>query len=635
MTQNGKLNKMVNKTEYYFKRARQVARDEGPSELIRQTKRRFNVGTVSKRTATFDPLAVTAQGKTNRTSPFKDLCVGVIMDDFSLLAWGEEFSIVPILPGEESKLKSYELDLFLVESAWDGNGGAWKYQLTGGSAPSTALSVIVEQCKQLGIPTAFWNKEDPPHFEEFLDTARLFDFVFTSDVNLVDAYKHALGHDRVWPLSFAAQPAIHNPIRTDMPNYQKGDVAFAGMYFAHKYPERREQMEMLLGGAMDASGHLEDGLRIFSRFEGKDERYLFPQPFSQRVVGSLPYEKMIAAYKNFKVFLNVNSVVDSPSMCSRRVFELLASGTPVVSTWSKALEETFPSTELVLVDSREEATLSIRALVNSPELRDRLVHRAQRRIWESHTYTTRAMEILERVSPSESEGLKTKPKVSVICSTVREGQLKHVFEQVGRQSGVDVELILVLHGIQVGDKEIANFAEEAKVHQYRVLREERSSSLGECLNAGIAASSGDFIAKFDDDDFYFASYLLDMYNSWSFSGADLVGKQANYAFLGNEELLIVRRPEREHRWTNFVAGPTFFGPRNTFAENKFEARSRGEDTAFIRSLLRKGGKIYSTDRFNFVQMRNAGQHTWEVSNASFLANGQVVGIGRNFEAVEC
>ncbi|MDU2587502.1 MAG: glycosyltransferase [Corynebacterium sp.] len=626
---------MVNKTEYYFKRARQVARDEGASELIRQTKKRLNVGPVSNRTATFDPLAVTAQGKTNRTSPFKELRVGVIMDEFSLLAWGEEFTIVPILPGDESKLQSQEFDLFLVESAWNGNGGAWKYQLTGSSAPSTALSVIVEKCKQLGIPTAFWNKEDPPHFEEFLDTARLFDFVFTSDVNLVGAYKQALGHDRVWPLSFAAQPTIHNPIRTDMPNYQKGDVAFAGMYFAHKYPERREQMELLLGGAMDASGHLEDGLRIFSRFEGRDERYLFPQPFSQRVVGSLPYRKMISAYKNFKVFLNVNSVVDSPSMCSRRVFELLASGTPVVSTWSKALEKTFPSTELVLVDSREEATLSIRALVNSPELRDRLVHRAQRRIWRSHTYTTRAMEILERVSPSEFGSLKTRPKVSVICSTVREGQLKHVFEQVGRQSGVDVELVLVLHGIQVGDQEIANFAEEARVRQYRVLRKERSSSLGECLNAGVAASSGDFIAKFDDDDFYFASYLLDMYNSWSFSGADLVGKQANYAFLVNEDMLIVRRPEREHRWTNFVAGPTFFGPRNTFVENKFESFSRGEDTAFIRSLLRKGGKIYSTDRFNFVQMRNAGQHTWEVSNTSFLANGRVVGIGQNFESVEC
>ena len=113
MTRSGRLDKMVNKTEYYFKRARQVARDEGASELIRQTKKRLNVGPVSNRTATFDPLAVTAQGKTNRTSPFKELRVGVIMDEFSLLAWGEEFTIVPILPGDESKLQSQEFDLFL------------------------------------------------------------------------------------------------------------------------------------------------------------------------------------------------------------------------------------------------------------------------------------------------------------------------------------------------------------------------------------------------------------------------------------------------------------------------------------------------------------------------------------------
>lgn len=635
MIEIAKINQLKNQTEYYFKRAQQVTRDEGPVELIRQTKRRLGSGSINTRSATFNPLAVSASEQTKRMGPFKGLRVGVIMDEFSLLAWGEEFTVVPLLPGDEAKLESLELDIFFVESAWNGNDGAWKYQLTGSSAPSHALALIIDKCKVLDIPTVFWNKEDPPHFLDFLDTARLFDFVFTSDVNLVDSYVNALGHSRVWPLSFAAQPAIHNPIRTDMPNFQKGDVAFAGMYFAHKFPERREQMELLLRGAMDASGHLEDGLRIFSRFEGKDERYLFPQPFSQRVVGSLPYRKMISAYKNFKLFLNVNSVVDSPSMCSRRVFEILASGTPVVSTWSKALEETFSSDELVLVESQEEATLSIRALVNSPELRDRLVHRAQRRIWNEHTYTARAAEMLEYVKPSELGRFKKRPKVSVICSTVRTGQLRHVFEQVGRQHGVDAELILVLHGIEADDAELSKLAKESGVLQYRVLREGQDSSLGECLNSGISVASGDFIAKFDDDDFYFPMYLMDMYHSWAFSGADLVGKQASYAFLANENLLVVRRPEREHRWTNFVAGPTFFGPRETFEETKFEAKTRGEDTAFIRSLLRNGRKIYSTDRFNFVQMRNASSHTWEVSNTSFLANGQVVGLGLNFESIEC
>ena len=48
-------------------------------------------------------------------------------------------------------------------------------------------------------------------------------------------------------------------------------------------------------------------------------------------MGELPYDQMLAAYKMYKVFLNVNSVIDSPTMCARRVFELSACSTPVVS----------------------------------------------------------------------------------------------------------------------------------------------------------------------------------------------------------------------------------------------------------------------------------------------------------------
>ena len=54
--------------------------------------------------------------------------------------------------------------------------------------------------------------------------------------------------------------------------------------------------------------------------------------------GSLDYERMLTAYRAHKVMLNVNSVVDSPTMLARRVFEILASGTPVVSTRSAAVE---------------------------------------------------------------------------------------------------------------------------------------------------------------------------------------------------------------------------------------------------------------------------------------------------------
>ena len=85
-----------------------------------------------------------------------------------------------------------------------------------------------------------------------------------------------LGHDRVATLPFAAQPAVHNPVRPRRGWHARG-VAFAGMYFAHKYPERRAQMEMLLGAASaeaDAGGA--GSWRSYSRQLGGDEKLPVP-----------------------------------------------------------------------------------------------------------------------------------------------------------------------------------------------------------------------------------------------------------------------------------------------------------------------------------------------------------------------
>src|SRR5699024_6449773 len=286
------------------------------------------------------------------------------------------------------------LDFVFIESAWNGNDGAWKFKLTGPSGPSAEVTELLSVCRARGIPTVFWNKEDPPHFEDFLEVASLCDHVFTSDSRLVANYRERLGHDRVGVLSFAAQPAIHNPARPTGPRREHG-AAFAGMYFAHKYPERREQMDWLLGGAADAAHKAQDRFTIFSRLHGGDEKYQFPGELSDHVVGSLPYDRILTAYKDFAAFLNVNSVVDSPSMCARRIFEITASGTPVVSAPSAATRRFFPVDEVFQPTDRQEAAHTIRALMRSPELRDRSVHLAQRRIWREHTYSHRAMEIMD------------------------------------------------------------------------------------------------------------------------------------------------------------------------------------------------------------------------------------------------
>lgn len=569
---------------------------------------------------------------------FAHKTVAVILDDFSYTAWSHEFNTVKITPGNWQEIfESQPIDFLLVESAWAGDDKTWQYHLTGSSAPRPAVVELLKYAKEHQIPSIFWNKEDPPHFEDFLDAARLFDVVFTSDVNMVAEYQAELSHNKVYPLSFAAQPAVHSPVRPAHGVAERG-VAFAGTYFAHKYPERRQQMDALLSGALEASSKTGEPLEIFSRFIDEDSKYQFPAPFDEHVMGSLPYSKMLTAYQAYKVFLNVNSVVDSPSMCARRIFEILACGTPVVTTSSAAIPRFFNEQQVMVADDAQAAASAIRALLNSPQLRSRMVHCAQREIWGSHTYAHRAAELLTQtnIDAGAAETLKL-PNVSVICSTNRPYQLEHLFEQVGSQiaslqaQGSELELALLAHGFEPDVVELQRLAQQFGIERLIVLSAPSQQSLGENLNTLVEATNFEVVAKMDDDDLYGANYLLDLLFALRFSRADIVGKQAHYMYMQTRDETLLRFENREHRFTDFVMGPTITGYRAIFEKFPFAPVNLGEDTDFLNRVVDSGSTIYSADRFNFVQVRSgqSHQHAWDVTELELLASGSVQYSGLN------
>lgn len=563
-----------------------------------------------------------AMPRSARLPVFGDIKVGVILDEFSAESFGYEWTLEPLTrAGWHRQLD--ELDFVFIESAWNGNQGEWKYQLTGDSGLKPDVIALLDECRRRRIATVFWNKEDPPHFDDFLPLAKRCDVVFTSDVRLIPRYRAELGHDRVGVLPFAAQPAIHSPARPAR-GFAARDIAFAGMYFAHKFPERREQMDLLLGAAEAVSERMEYGLEIFSRFLGDDERYQFPGRLADRVVGSLPYRNLLSAYKNYKVFLNVNSVVDSPSMCARRIFEISASGTPVVTTPSAATREFFEQDEVPQPETEEDAEWTLRALVRSPELRSRIVHKAQRRIWDEHTYSHRAMTVMNSIGVDFDDPLRT--TVSAIVSTNRPDHLSDIIDTHAKQSFSQRQLILVAHGIDV-PKDLIARARDIGIDQLEVVRVDASETLGACLNRGIQAADGLIIAKMDDDDLYGRHYLADQLAAARYSGADLVGKQAHYLHLRSRNIVMCRFPEREHRFTDLVMGPTLVGDRELFLTHPFAERTLGEDTEFQRRIVDAGARIYSADRFNFVQVRGEHTHTWSVEDDLLLANSNVHSFG--------
>ena len=577
------------------------------------------VGRGRKRRLKFRPAGIdSARRQTQHEGRAR---VGVVLDDFSSLAFALEWDCLQLSPKSwREQLIEHDVDMVFVESAWHGPQGLWagKIARQDHSGPSP-LRGLTEWCREHSIPTAFWNKEDPPHYDDFLASAKLFDFVFTSDANRVDAYVRDLGHDRVDVLSFAAQPVIHNPVRPKYGWHQR-DVAFAGMYFAAKYPERREQLDVLLKAAEAAAPSMETGLEIFSRQLGSDARYQFPAPFDARVVGSLDYSEMLTAYKAYKTFLNVNSVVDSPTMCSRRVFEIIASGSNVVTTPSAAIDHHFSPDEIFAVATETEAEQLLRALHRNPELGERQLHRGQRRIWQEHTYRVRSNQVLSAVVPNLPHQDR-RPKVSILVSTIRPWQLEHVFQTVGSQRDVDVELILLTHGFIADGDTIRHLKEQYGVSAMTLLTAEAHVPLGECLNMCVAAAAGQVLTKMDDDDFYAADYLSDQLFALDYSGADVVGKQAHYMYLADRNATLLRFPEREHRYTRTVMGPTIMGSADVFRSSPFAAVGSGEDTRFLGDVIAGGGAVYASDRFNYCQQRTSAGHTWKISDAELLASG--------------
>ncbi|MGB5732881.1 MAG: glycosyltransferase, partial [Thiohalocapsa sp.] len=368
----------------------------------RVLRRRLPNLSLPRRASTAMPLdGASAQGKGARLSPntrelparLSELRIGVIMDTFTHSCFSEECELISFRPDNwEEVLTHNPPDFLFVESAWHGNDGSWQYRVAEYPAPpGRELPALVAWCKRYGIPTVFWNKEDPPHFDEFLSAAKLFDVVFTSDANCIRKYKKYCGHDRVYPLAFAAQPKIHNPVVTQPRNNK---LCFAGSYYADRFDARKKGMETLLKSALKFEFDIFD--RMYGAVGPGTEAYRFPQAYMPHIVGRLPYDEMIDAYKRYRVFLNVNSVTDSPTMFSRRVFEILACGTPVVSTDSVGIRRFFPDI-VPLVSKPNQATDAFHDLLSDDYQWRRLSALGVRTVMSYHTYQHRLRTICERL----------------------------------------------------------------------------------------------------------------------------------------------------------------------------------------------------------------------------------------------
>lgn len=551
--------------------------------------------------------------------PELDLKVVSILDEFTHDCFAPEFDLVPA-DRNDWRAQLDGAGLVFVESAWRGNGGTWNYTLNKFDRNGDDVRGLLDEARRAGIPSVFWNKEDPVSFDVFLPAAGAFDAILTTDRDMVDDYRHRVGHDRVLDLPFAAQPRLHNPIGRPRGADVAGRVCFAGSWRGDKYQQRGSDFDTLLGPPLERGA-----LDIYDRYaNGPDaEKLGFPEPFRSAVVGSLPYSEIGVAYRRYAAFLNVNSVQDSPTMFSRRVFELLACGTPVISTPAKGIDEMLGDAVLV-TRSREETAAHVDWALHEPEARDRHAHLGYRLVHREHSYERRVDRLLAHAGVEVGRPAK---RVSVICVSNRPEMTDHAIDSYLRQTYADKEFVFVANSSGFDSALLASV--EARVPGARVMQIDEAATLGQCLNDALRVATGQYFAKFDDDDHYGDEYLADLMMTFPYSGAAVAGKQCYYAYLESQDRTVLRFPGREFRTAPRVVGGTIVADRAQVDGIAFESVPRGSDSRFLEAVRSRGLTVFSADRYNFCQVRHAdvAAHTWSIDDEEFLKACVDVGGG--------
>ena len=224
------------------------------------------------------------------------------------------------------------------------------------------------------------------------------------------------------------------------------------------------------------------------------------------------------------------------------------------------------------------------------------------------------------------------PEVSVLAPTRRPERLGALIDAVGAQTYPRLELVLALHGEGfAGDAEMAKLFAALR-HSVQVVRVDRVQPLGGVLRAAAGAAGGTLLTKMDDDDFYAREHVWDLVLAHEYSGAELVGKSAEYVYLQQRDQT-VRDSYRQSFSERYVPFPVVSGGVLMIARHDLDGAGgwrrvpRHVDNALAQDVAALGGRIYWTHGAGYVRVRHGDEHTWTVDDSHFLGRASEVRDG--------
>ncbi|MEV4515618.1 glycosyltransferase [Dactylosporangium sp. NPDC049525] len=305
---------------------------------------------------------------------------------------------------------------------------------------------------------------------------------------------------------------------------------------------------------------------------------------------------------------------DASKAVVRIVLNLAAAGVPVLAAPSPGLLEAFdPDLAKLLTSSSAEA------------LRERLPRETYSIRLRRHAllrYGTKAR--WRDLAGAGRLPLWNRPKVSVVLCTRRVDMVPFALHQVLQQRGVELEVLLTLHGIAAAELRRSHPALETPAH-VTVLEVPASVPLGEVLNHAAARAGGSYVAKMDDDDWYGPDHLADLVLSQLYSGAELVGTDTEFVYLQEHDSTVRLWSDNTESPTHLTDRGLVSGGSTLITRNMLEALGGYrlvplfEDSELCSAVRSAGGTVYRQHGLNYLYRRRPpAEHTWQVPTTWFL-----------------
>ncbi|MDB0579527.1 glycosyltransferase [Salinicoccus roseus] len=401
------------------------------------------------------------------------LDIGIICDEFLYHSYKDvaNFHYINVEGGGITK----DLDFIIIASAWKGLDESWEQMASPRSGKRHRLMELIDQAKGMGIPVAFYSKEDPVNYDLFKDIAKECDVIYTSAEEMVDEYRSYCNNDKVFVMEFGVNPEYHNPVgsRSKLAEDNRNHVIFAGSW-TEKYPVRNKESSQMFDGVKD-SGY---DLTIIDRnLHLKRSRYQFPSTYIENLTYPMQHEDLMNTHRLFRWAINVNSVKYSETMFANRVYELQAMGNLMLTNYSVGVNNKFP--HLFMVNLKEDV---------KPML-------------TNHT-------------ESDYEDIRSKGIRQVMLNDTayhRIGQFAHNFG-IGTQVNPKEVLVLV---DEMNDKAAANFNRQMYTHKTLMPKGEATPE---------ALKLYDFVTFFSDDYIYEEYHLEDLLAGFVYTDVDFITK---------------------------------------------------------------------------------------------------------------